>query len=235
MKKSELYRLINEVIAEVSNTHAVLTLDDSKTERTEDELIQLATQFGLTFGKGSSPDTLSSEAGHPSYYKMTLAGTKEQVEKFLEAAGPGIEVTGGNMFEMTGTGAVAGYQTPMAFSGKGDGERKKKLAARSMPGGKVVGEEVTDSVDVAGGVVAEGRFANFKSSNIMKNHAKVSYGIREAKKILHEVEFLVSICERLKLETGVDQSQLWKRSKQDIKEVHSRLKNIARKIERIGK
>jgi hypothetical protein len=227
--------------------------------------------------------------------------------------------------EMTGTGAVAGYQTPFAFSGKGDGE-KKKLAARSIPGGQVVGEEITDDVEVGDALptirrglnennqmtsspamqvgmksgmtekeilsqaydnlfavnmkvtngdkrrakvrtqnrmwymddgdycidvlsdyqtkfgpikydkqpVSEGRYANFKSSNVMKNHAKVSYGLREAKKVLSEVEFLVGICERLKLETNVDQSQLWKRSKQDIKEVHSRLKNIAKKINRIA-
>ena len=237
------------------------------------------------------------------------------------------EITKELLDEMTGTGAVAGYQTPFAFAGKGDGAKKKKLAARSMPGGKVVGEEITDAVEVNDALptirrglnenelmtnsdamqsgmksgmseeeilaqaydnlfainmkvtngdkhkakvrtqnrmwymddgdyavdvledykkkfgairydakqpVSEGRYSNFKSSNVMKNHAKVSYGLREAKKCLSEVEFLVGICERLKLETNVDQSQLWKRSKQDIKEVHSRLKNIAKKINRIA-
>lgn len=140
--------------------------------------------------------------------------------------------------EMTVTGDVGGYNIPAAFQGgEADARRKKKLAARSMPGGKVVGEEIVNSVDVEDVVdpVNEGRYSNFKSSNIMKNHAKVSYGLREAKKILSEVEFLVGLCERLKLETGVDQSQLWKRSKQDMREVHGRLKNIARKMNRIGK
>jgi len=56
-----------------------------------------------------------------------------------------------------------------------------------------------------------------------------------AKKILDEVEFLVSLCERLKLETGIDQSQLWKRSRIYIKEIHNRLGHIARKVNRIGK
>jgi hypothetical protein len=156
------------------------------------------------------------------------------------------------MDEMTTSGAAGPYSTPFAF-GKND-KHKKDIAARSMPGGKVVGEEIVDSVKVDDVVmeadrvntlnvpdtepdaaITEGRYHNFKSSNVMKNHSKVSYGLREAKKILGEVELLLNLCERLKLETGVDQSQLWKRSKQDIREVHGRLKNIARKIERIGR
>lgn len=142
--------------------------------------------------------------------------------------------------EMTGTGAVQGYNVPMAFQGgEKDKRRKDKLTARSMPGGKLVGdidEEIVAAVNVDDAFhLAEGRYHNFKHSNVMKNHAKVSYGLREAKRILGEVEFLVTVCERLKLETGIDQSQLWKRSKQDIREVHGRLKNIARRVNRIGK
>ena len=46
--------------------------------------------------------------------------------------------------EMTGTGAVAGYTGPNAFSGgEKDINRKKKIAARSMPGGKVLSRSST--------------------------------------------------------------------------------------------
>jgi hypothetical protein len=157
--------------------------------------------------------------------------------------------------EMTATGAVAGYMTPAAFRGH---KSKKKVAARSMPGGKVVGKEDTDdttvgegvdenerlpmvrrgsvmenkSVDMTGkkcekckkgtyketgiqddmhGVLhcdkcgtevnryremvneARSRYRNFKESDMMKNHAKISYGINQAKKMLGEVEYLVSM------------------------------------------
>jgi len=145
--------------------------------------------------------------------------------------------------EMTTSGAAGPYSTPNAFQGgASDAKRKKKIAVRSMPGGKVVGEEITDDVDIENPSIitrsleeGKGRYYNFRESNVMKSHSKVSLGIREAKKIIREVEFLVGICERLKLETGVDQSQLWKRSAQDIQEIHSRLKNIAKKINRVGK
>ena len=143
--------------------------------------------------------------------------------------------------EMTSTGAVGGYMTPAAFRGH---KSKKKSAERSMPGGKVVGKEDTDDTTVGEGErltvrrdigIMEGRYRNFKQSGVMENHAKISYGINQAKKMLGEVEYLLNICERLKTETNVKTENLWKRTKPDIKEIHSRLKEIANRINRMGK
>ena len=145
--------------------------------------------------------------------------------------------------EMTATGAVAGYQTPAAFRGH---KSKKKSAERSMPGGKVVGKEDTDDTTVGEGEtltlrrdigIMEGRsrYRNFKDSDMMKNHAKISYGINQAKKMLGEVEYLLNICERLKTETNVKTESLWARTQPDMKEIHGRLKEIAKRINRMGK
>ena len=156
--------------------------------------------------------------------------------------------------EMTGTAAVGGstadiaagksagpIKTPAAFRGH---KSNKKSAERSMPGGKVVGKEDTDDTTVGEGErltirrdvgIMEGRYGNFKQSDVMKNHAKISYGINQAKKMLGEVEYLLNICERLKTETNVKTENLWKRTKPDIKEIHSRLKEIANRINRMGK
>jgi hypothetical protein len=81
----------------------------------------------------------------------------------------------------------------------------------------------------------EGRYRNFKTDESMKSHTKVCFGISEAKKMLREVEFLVSIVERLKSEDGVDKAQLWKRTKKDLSEINKRTKAIARRVYRIGK
>jgi len=191
--------------------------------------------------------------------------------------------------EMTGTGAVAGYQTPFAFQGKGDAARKRKIAADSMPGGKVVGEgepdaeteesllvrrSLSEQIDMRGkpckkckkgtyqetsqfddmdGVVhctkcghpvkrwvenlseARSRYLNYRDSDVMKTHAKVSYGIKEAHSMLREVEFLVGLCERLKLESGTSNDQLWKRTAVDVSRIHQRLKEIARRVSRLSK
>jgi len=146
--------------------------------------------------------------------------------------------------EMTGTGAVAGYMTPAAFRGK---KSKKKSAERSMPGGKVVGKEYTDDTTVGEGETltlrrevsvmeeARSRYRNFKESDMMKNHAKISYGINQAKKMLGEVEYLIGICERLKTEADIPTSNLWARTQPDMKEIHNRLKEIAKRINRMGK
>jgi len=151
------------------------------------------------------------------------------------------EITKEVIDEMTSTGAVAGYQTPNAF---GKNPSKKKDAARSMPGGKVVGDIDTDETTVGENEtmvirrsLEEGRsrYRNFKESDLMRNHAKVSYGINQAKKMLGEVEYLLNICERLKTETNIQSSQLWKRTQPDMKEIHKRLKTIASRIKRIGK
>ena len=145
--------------------------------------------------------------------------------------------------EMTATGVVAGYMTPAAFRGK---KSKKKTAERSMPGGKVVGKEDTDDTTVGEGetltlrrdahiMEARSRYRNFKESDMMKSHAKISYGINQAKKMLGEVEYLVGICERLKTECGYSTNNLWARTQPDMKEIHNRLKEIAKRINRMGK
>lgn len=145
--------------------------------------------------------------------------------------------------EMSVTGGVTGYATPNAFRGK---RSKTASTERSMPGGKVVGkEDETDDttinekgeerLPILRKGLGEGRYNNFKKSDEMKNHAKISYGIREAKRILREVDFLVGICERLKSEGSVGSDQLWKRTKPDMMAINKQLKEIAKRVYRIGK
>jgi len=151
------------------------------------------------------------------------------------------EITKEVIDEMTTTGAVAGYNTPNAF---GKNPNKKRDAARSMPGGTVVGETDTDETTVGENEtmmirrsLEEGRsrYRNFKESDLMKNHAKISYGVNQAKKMLSEVEYLLNICERLKTEANIKNSNLWKRTQPDMKEIHKRLKSIASRIKKMEK
>jgi hypothetical protein len=131
--------------------------------------------------------------------------------------------------------------SPNAFRGK---RSKKASTERSMPGGKVVDDstEADDTTITEDGSVplirrelGEGRYQNFKKNDTMRNHAKVSFGISEAKRILREVEFLVGICERLKSEDRIGGDQLWKRTKPDLVKINRHLKEISKRIYRIGK
>lgn len=161
----------------------------------------------------------------------------EQVKKLIR------ELVDEVISEMTTSGAAGSYLTPFAFRGK---KSKKTSAEKSMPGGKVVGEETSDDTTIGeddeimirrGQIMEEGRgrYGNFKSSDLMRNHAKISYGVREAKKILREVDFLVGLCERLKSEEKIGSDQLWRRTKPDLVAINAHLKQIAQRIKNIGK
>ncbi len=146
--------------------------------------------------------------------------------------------------EMTTTGSgTPGYLTKNAF-----GRDAEKAAEKSMPGGSLVKnkktkkdntsvEESDESLPIVrrGSEIVEEGYRAFKKSNMMRNESKVSYGLMEAKKMLREVEYLVGICERLKTECGYGNDSLWKRTKGDVKEIHHRIKEIAKKINKMGK
>ena len=144
--------------------------------------------------------------------------------------------------EMTSTGGVACPATKFAFSGTGDSAKKKKIAKRSVPGGTVVGEEAyqepndatdSNSLPIVRKGIHENRYRNFKTNSNMKEHAKISFALREAKKILKEVNFLVNISERLKTELNVDSGMYWKRTSSDLMEIATVMKEINKKINRL--
>ncbi len=144
--------------------------------------------------------------------------------------------------EMSTSAAAGPYMSKNAFRG---GRSKDAVAARSMPGGKVVKtkhdetDDTTVNEEGEGLLVKreleEGRYRNFRQDESMRSHTKVCFGIAEAKKMLREVEFLMDIVERLKTEDGVDKEQLWKRTRKDLSEINKRTKAIARRVYRIGK
>lgn len=142
--------------------------------------------------------------------------------------------------EMSTSGAAGPYATPNWARGH---HSKDAVAKRSMPGGKVVGDDVTDDTTIGESApivkrdLEEGRsrYRNFRESDLMRNHSKVSYGINQAKKTLKEVAYLVSLCERLKTECDITTDNLWKRTKPDMMEIHRSMKEIASRLHRLGK
>lgn len=139
--------------------------------------------------------------------------------------------------EMTATGAVAGYNTPRWGRPKTKGaESTVGLAGYTLVGKeeKSTVEEETPIVRRELNVMEEG-YRAFKRNESMRNEAKVSYGLMEAKKMLREVEYLVGLCERLKMEGGYTNEQLWKRTARDVGQIHTSLKEIAKRINRMKK
>ena len=144
--------------------------------------------------------------------------------------------------EMSGSGAAGPYATPNWARGH---KSKDNVALRSIPGGKLADPSEDESDDTTIGEAApivrreleEGRsrYRNFRESDVMKNHSKVSYGINQAKKTLREVAYLVELCGRLQTECDVPSDKLWKRTRPDMADIHKTMKEIARGIHRMGK
>jgi hypothetical protein len=169
--------------------------------------------------------------------KDTRQIIRELVEEVLEEI-TGAAAVGGTAADVAAGKSAGPIRTPAAFRKK----TKGKEAVKGLPGYEVVEEE--NSVTEEGGSIvrrdlniteARSRYKLFKESDLMRNHSKISYGIREAKKMLSEVEYLVKICERLKTECGYTNENLWERTRPDMMEINNRLKEIAKRINRMGR
>lgn len=132
----------------------------------------------------------------------------------------------GTIKEVTGTGAVAGYATPFAFSGNSKGGKAKMKKTAEQLGYKLVKESKLNE--------AKSRYRNFKDSeDIKKPSAKVSYLVREIKKMLKEVNFLTTLGKRLKMESGVDSQMYWKSVTEDMSRISGQMKEIQNSLRQI--
>lgn len=210
--------------------------------------------------------------------------------------------------EMTGTGAVAGFSTPFAFSKKGShGNKATDATLKQMPGSKIskeidedkdeeldekksvhskkpkldpvgkedddinndgkvnktdkylknrrktIGDKIAkaaphkkkeflkglgkelDKLEENGNKINEAvsRYSRLKQFP-KKNEYKVSLLTQEITKMLREVDFLMTVNERLKNEMNVPTESLWKRTEQRISEIRSRLRSIGYKLRKMA-
>ena len=159
--------------------------------------------------------------------------------------------------EMTGTGAVAGYDTPNAFSKPGQTAKKNNRLA------KVTGGEVVDDLEeakilnlkqekekptaakkdpgaeiaVISGMelaeknlhLAENRWLDIKNGDASPK-AKMSRGMTSIKQQLGEVEKFVNWYSKIKNENGVKRDDYYKRTHKSLHKIKERLMNLSEKI-----
>ena len=161
--------------------------------------------------------------------------------------------------EMTGTGAVAGYNTPAAFS-KPNQTKKKNNRLASVTGGTVVdnleeGEkdwalgDVPASrdealpmkptaakkmpggeiADVSGMMMAENRWLELKREESSPK-AKVGRGVSNIQKQLSEIEKFVNWYSKIKNENGLKKEDYWKRTNASLYKIRERLMGITEKL-----
>ena len=159
--------------------------------------------------------------------------------------------------EMTGTGGVAGYDTPNAFSKPGSTGKKNNRLAK-VTGGEVVDdleeakilnlkqekeqpvavkdiddEDIADisGMDVAvdGLHLAENRWLAIKNEDGSPK-AKMSKGVTSIKQQLGEVEKFVNWYSKIKNENGVKRGDYYKRTNKSLHKIKERLMNLSEKI-----
>jgi hypothetical protein len=159
--------------------------------------------------------------------------------------------------EMTGTAAVAGYNTPAAFSKPGQTAKKNKRLA-NVTGGEVVDDleeskilnlkqekeqpvtikdiDDEDIADISGMEVAqdglhlsENRWLAIKNEDGSPK-SKMSKGITSIKQQLGEVEKFVNWYSKIKNENGVKRGDYYKRTNKSLHKIKERLMNLSEKI-----
>ena len=162
--------------------------------------------------------------------------------------------------EMTGTAAVAGYNTPAAFSKPGQTKKKNDRLA-SVSGGTVVDDLEEGKIKEDIGVLdlqpeklkptatpankedkKDEEMADVSSMELTENRwlalkqedaspqKKIAVGLRSVKSQLSEIEKFVNWYSRLKTENNLDRTGYYKRTYGNLKTIKERLNKIAEKI-----
>jgi len=118
--------------------------------------------------------------------------------------------------EATVTGDIAGYETPMAFTGGvGKGKKKKKEISTNSTGYNVV---------------KEGRYHDYRNDDTMTPKQKIGRSMREVRDGLNNLEKLVKMNVKLKNELNVDSRSYWKNTHKALHKISERLVKLANKV-----
>jgi hypothetical protein len=130
--------------------------------------------------------------------------------------------------EVTASGATPGYMTPKAFTGgseKGESMRKK-LAQVS---GYTLSDKNIDEVDSAINE-SRSRYADYKSDSSTSPRQKIGKAVRQLNTTLDEMDSVLAMNSRLKTESNMESSQLWKRTANQLVKMENKLGSIANRI-----
>jgi len=118
--------------------------------------------------------------------------------------------------EATTTGNIAGYETPMAFTGgKSKGKKKKREISTNSTGYNVV---------------REGKYHDYRNDDTLSPKQKIGRSMREVRDGLNNLEKLVKMNVRLKNELKVNSGSYWKNTHKALHKISERLVKLANKV-----
>ena len=126
--------------------------------------------------------------------------------------------------EQNVTGAIAGYQTPYAFSTRAQAKKKKKMKY----------ESVQRAMDQKYAAMIES-YSKFATGNPKSTPSQTVNGtIKEVAKKLQEIEQLVRYTSRLKTESGIAGSTYGKSTHNALTKISERLIKISERVRSLG-
>jgi len=134
--------------------------------------------------------------------------------------------------EMTQTSDVAGYQTPYAFSGDDEFNRKEWEKKKAKLSGNW---NVVNKISKNNDTLLEGRrgvYHHYRDNAEYNTKQKIGHSIRAIKENLINIEEIVDMNLRLKSESNIEFSDYWKRSKKSFSKIEERLNRISTKMKR---
>ena len=135
-----------------------------------------------------------------------------------------IKVVDEEIDEQNVTGAIAGYNTPNAFSTKAQAKKKKNMKY----------ESVQAAMDQKYAAMIES-YSRFATGNPKSTPSQTVNGtIKEVAKKLQEIEQLVRYTSRLKNESGIAGSTYGKSTHNALKKISERLLKISERVRSLG-
>ncbi len=135
-----------------------------------------------------------------------------------------IKVVDEEIDEQNVTGAIAGYNTPNAFSTKAQEKKKKNMKY----------ESVQAAMDQKYAAMIES-YSKFSIGNPKSTPSQTVNGtIKEVAKKLQEIEQLVKYTSRLKNESGIAGSTYGKSTQTALKKISERLLKISERVRSLG-
>jgi hypothetical protein len=136
--------------------------------------------------------------------------------------------------EMTTTGNVAGYNTPMAFQGNNPKNKARKkgiatqLGMQLTPRGQKDMDRGADKMEN----LAEGkmRYHEYKKDESASPTKKIARAISEVNRNIQEMERVLKMNTRLQQESGIASEGLYRRTQEGLIKLEARLLHLAGKV-----
>jgi len=136
------------------------------------------------------------------------------------------ELLAAELDEVSTSAGAGAFETPKAFAAKGKaGKVVRNRIALKASGYTLVGKD-----DEGESSLSENRYLAFKNDPSKSTARKIGESVRDINRALNELDRLVTMSARLKTESNMEASGLWKRTAKHLTMMENRLLRMSEKI-----